>query len=204
MALQNGFVYLSNVDNSIIQDIRYFTKNNFIGKPITGYAAAQCMLTWQAAQALAEVQQQLKQQGLGLKVFDCYRPQRAVNEFIAWSRDYSDQKMKQQYYPHINKEDVFKLGYVAMRSGHTRGSTIDLTLVKLKNKQEINMGTHFDFLDETSHPLASDISQSAQQNRLYLQKVMEENGFAPLDTEWWHFTLKNEPYPDTYFDFIVL
>jgi len=207
-ALPKGFVYLKDVDPTIIQDMRYATDNNFIGRPIKGYHAPQCILTREAARALSKLQQQLRQQSLGLKVFDCYRPETAVKDFVAWSQDFTDQKMKQDYYPNINKSDVFKLNYVAEKSGHSRGSTVDLTIVHLqlhsiKDPVEIEMGTHFDFLDKTSHPLAENVTRKAHYNRLLLQHLMQEHGFKPIDTEWWHFTLVDEPFPDTYFDFSV-
>lgn len=205
-ALPKGFVYLKDVDPTILQDMRYFSANNFVGRPIKGYQAAQCILTKEAALALAKVQQQLKQQKLGLKVYDCYRPQMAVDDFIAWSENVNDQKMKNEYYPNVDKRAVFKLGYVAMRSGHSRGSTVDLTVVHLDGNHlpiELKMGTHFDFMDETSHPTATNIPKNAQYNRTFLQSAMRIGGFLPLDTEWWHFTLKNEPFSTTYFNFTV-
>lgn len=205
MALPENFVYLKEVDSTIIQDVKYFTTENFIGRPIKGYQASECILTKKAAQALSELQKKLLSQQLSLKVFDCYRPQTAVNDFIVWSQDASDQKMKATYYPNVNKADFFKLGYVAEKSGHTRGSTVDLTLVRLHQgkKQEIDMGTHFDFMDELSHPLNRGVSTVARENRLLLRRMMEDAGFEAYPTEWWHFTLKEEPYPDTYFDFPV-
>lgn len=141
--------------------------------------------------------------GLGLKVFDGYRPQITVDEFIRWSKDSNDQKMKTQYYPNINKADFFKLGYVATKSGHTRGSTVDLTIVDLKTNQELDMGTHFDFMDELSHPFNHSVTIKQYQNRQRLNQIMTKYGFIPLNTEWWHFTLKNEPFIDTYFNFPV-
>lgn len=203
MALPQGFVYLKDVDSSIIQDMKYITSDNFVGRPIAGYEKAQCILTREAAIALSKVQAELRHQSLGLKVYDCYRPQRAVNDFIAWSKDASDQKMKSEYYPRVNKRDVFKLGYVAEKSGHTRGSTIDLTIISLKDNKNLEMGTHFDLLDEHSHTLSPDVSREALNNRLFFKDTMEQNGFVPYSEEWWHFTLKNEPFPDTYFDFPV-
>lgn len=206
MALPKGFVYLKEIDSSIIQDMKYFSNDNFIGRPIKGYEANECILTTEAALALKEVQQALKPQSLGLKVYDCYRPQRAVNEFIVWSQDPSDQKMKKEYYPRVNKADFFKLGFVAKKSSHTRGSTVDLTIVRFNPAQEpvdIDMGTHFDYMDELSHSLSPNINPEARANRLLLREAMQEMNFEPDATEWWHFTLKNEPFPDTYFDFPV-
>lgn len=207
MVLPAGFVYLKDIDPTIIQDVKYFTHDNFIGRPIKGYAAAECILTKEAALALSKLQQTLLPQKLSLKVYDCYRPQTAVDDFIAWSQDASDQKMKQEYYPRVDKADFFKLGYIAAKSSHTRGSTVDLTIVHLSvnNAKPIDMimGTNFDFMDELSHPLNSDILEEEKHNRMFLRTMMQEAGFEPYDKEWWHFTFKNEPYPDTYFDFPV-
>jgi zinc D-Ala-D-Ala dipeptidase len=204
--LPKDFIYLKNIAPSIQQDIRYATNNNFIGKPLPGYESSVCILTVPTARALLKVQQELNQQGLGLKVFDAYRPQITVNEFIRWSKDRHDQKMKAEYYPNVNKADFFKLGYVAEKSGHTRGSTVDLTIIDLKTNQELDMGTSFDFMDELSHPFNRSITAKQYQNRQLLNHMMSKQGFIPLnqqDTEWWHFTLKNELFPETYFNFLV-
>lgn len=204
-ALPKGFIHLKYVDPSIIQEIRYFSKNNFIGKRIDGYEAPTCILRREAAFALVRLQQELNRHNLGLKIYDCYRPQRAVDQFHAWSKDPEQQEMKQYFYPNINKADLFKLNYIAVRSGHTRGSTVDLTIVKYKNGKaiEFDMGTPWDFLDPSSHPSSEAVSQIAQHNRKQLQYLMEQAGFAPLSTEWWHFTLINEDNTDNYFDFVV-
>jgi zinc D-Ala-D-Ala dipeptidase len=188
--LPPGFVYLSDVDSSIIQDIRYFTDDNFIGRPITSYTADRCIATSQAAHALKDIQNQLKMQSLSLKVFDCYRPQSAVDDFLTWSQAPNDQKMKLLYYPNVNKADLFKLGYLAAKSAHSRGSTVDLTIVELPSKKELDMGTHFDFLDELSNTFS--VQDKALENRLFLRNLMEKAGFTTYDKEWWHFTLKNE------------
>lgn len=206
MALPDKFVYLKDIDPSIIQEMKYLTQDNFIGRPIAGYEAAQCILTQPTALALAKVQQTLKSQALSLKVFDCYRPQTAVNDFINWSKDAADQKMKAKYYPRVDKADFFTLGYVGAKSGHTRGSTVDLTIVRLESKQppkELAMGTRFDFMDELSHALSEHIQGKPRNNRLLLRNAMQQAGFNPYETEWWHFTLQNEPFPNTYFDFPV-
>ena len=204
--LPKRFVYLTDIAPSILQDIRYATDNNFIGKPLPGYKDPICILTEPTADALVKVQQELNQQGLGLKVFDGYRPQTSVNEFIRWSKDAPDQKMKAVYYPNVNKADFFKLGYIKKKSGHTRGSTVDLTIIDLKTNQELDMGTPFDFMDELSHPLSQGVTLKQYLNRQLLNNMMSRHGFIPLkqqDTEWWHFTLKNELFPDTYFNFPV-
>jgi D-alanyl-D-alanine dipeptidase len=197
ITLPPGFVYLKDIDPSITQDVKYFSHDNFIGRPIKGYEAAECILTKEAALALSEVQQKLKPQSLSLKIYDCYRPQSAVDDFITWSQDISDQKMKAYYYPHVDKTDFFKLNYLAAKSSHSRGSTVDLTIDGLE------MGTHFDYMDELSHPLNPNLHKKIKHNRLFLRNLMINSGFEPLYTEWWHFTLRDEPFPDTYFNFPV-
>ena len=204
--LPKNFVYLKNIAPSIQQDIRYFTHNNFVGKPLPGYEDSVCILTQPAAEALSKVQKELNNEGLGLKVFDCYRPQMTVDEFVRWSQDINDQKMKAEYYPNVNKVDFFKLNYLAARSGHTRGSTVDLTIIDFKTHQELDMGTHFDFMDELSKPFNRSVTLKQYENRQLLNRMMAKYGFIFLneeDTEWWHFTLQNEPFPDTYFNFPV-
>ena len=204
--LPKDFVYLKDVAPSIQHDIRYYTHNNFIGRPLPGYDSPVCILTKPTAYALLKIQKELNKDGLGLKVFDGYRPQMTVDEFIRWSTDIQDQKMKTEYYPNVNKADFFKLGYVGAKSGHTRGSTVDLTIIDLKTNQELDMGTHFDFMDELSHPFNRSVTMKQYQNRQLLNRIMTEYGFIPLnaeDTEWWHFTLKDEPFPNAYFNFPV-
>lgn len=203
MALPHGFVYLKEVAPSVIQDVRYFSDNNFIGRPIKGYRAGECIISKEAGDALARLQQELLARNMSLKVFDCYRPAMAVQDFMVWSKDVADQKMKQTYYPNVNKADFFKLGYIAEKSGHTRGSTVDLTIVTLPGKAELNMGTPFDYMDELSHSLNPAIKAEAHSNRLLLRNLMIKYGFLPYEFEWWHFTLKSEPFPETYFDFPV-
>lgn len=198
-----AFVALHSLIPNLVVELRYLSNNNFIGRPIDGYEANVVYMTEPAAQALKAVQEDLASQGLGLKVFDAYRPQRAVDNFIRWAADGSDLLMKQQYYPSLNKDELFPQGYIAERSGHSRGSTVDLTLVRLADSQELDMGSPYDFFDAVSWP--SDTSVTAQQraNRMTLREVMLKHGFRPLDTEWWHFTLEEEPFPDVYFDFPV-
>lgn len=202
-ALPANFIYLEDIDPSIKQDVRYFTANNFIGRPVKGYLAPRCILTYSAGLALKRVQDELKPQGLGLKVFDCYRPQMACNDFMIWSKDIADQKTKKDYFPRVNKADFFKVGYVAEKSSHSRGSTVDLTIIRLANQTELNMGTHFDFMDELSHPSNTLVGKEAYDNRMLLSNLMQKYGFEPILTEWWHFTLKDEPYPEQYFNFVV-
>jgi D-alanyl-D-alanine dipeptidase len=205
-SLPHGFVYLEDIDPSIIQEIRYATAYNFLGRPVKGYIKARCILTQEAAQALAQIQNALKSHGLGLKIYDAYRPQTAVNDFIEWSRNTNDQIMKAAYYPYVNKTDLFP-DYIATRSGHSRGSTVDVTLVHFeggdKNPVEVNMGTSWDYLDPASHTLSPTISAPIRSNRLLLRNHMVRGGFRPIETEWWHFTLIHEPFAQIYFDFPV-
>lgn len=203
-SLPEGFCYLTDVVPGIIIDLRYKTNNNFLGRPVNGYKDAQCIITIPAAKALLNVQQELNKMGLGLKVFDAYRPQKAVNDFVEWAKNLKDTKMKKEYYPDILKQNLFKDGYIADHSGHSRGSTIDLTVVGYDKKgkaTELNMGSNFDFFGKKSHPDYKDIPYQARANRLLLRSLMIQNGFIPIKEEWWHFTINNEPYPSTYFDF---
>lgn len=225
--LPKGFVYLKDVDPSILQDIRYAGYHNFVGRPIKGYHAAECILTKQAADALQKVQAALLKSNLSLKVYDCYRPQRAVNDFLAWSKQPNNTKMKDEFYPRVAKNHLFSYGYIAAKSGHSRGSTMDLTIVPLPTPQQadyhrgqklvecyapyhdryrdnsIDMGTGFDCLDAKAHGLSPRVPLIAYQNRKLLRHIMQKYGFQPYEKEWWHFTLKNEPYPKTYFNFPI-
>ena len=197
------FVYLDEVLEFAQYEVRYGSLDNFIGKPIEGYNSDRLVLTRQAAKALKEVELKLKKKGYCLKLFDTYRPQRAVNHFVAWSKIEGDTLMKDAYYPKPKKEHLFKLGYISTRSGHTRGSTIDLTVAYLKNGEEIDMGGPYDFFGELSHHTYTELSQEQLSNRLILKNVMENAGFRSYSKEWWHYTLNGEPYPKQYFDFIV-
>lgn len=203
-ALPDGFVYVDEVIPSIQQDLRYFGNNNFVGRPIYGYRANRAILTKSAASALRAVQEELSPFGLGLLVFDAYRPQEAVDDFVAWSKDLSDTKTKSIYYPRVPKESLFAQEYIAERSGHSRGSTVDLTIVS-KNApfEPLDMGTRFDFFGPESWPTYAGISLQQRANRLLLQSIMVKHGFNPYPQEWWHFTLRNEPFPNTYFNFLV-
>jgi D-alanyl-D-alanine dipeptidase len=200
-----GFVDAAALVKGLVVDMRYFGTDNFVGARIEGYEAPRCILTRAAAVALARVQRDLAPQGLGLKAFDCYRPARAVAHFVRWARDQKDQKRKAEFYPDIERADLFRQGYIAARSGHSRGSTIDLTLVRLGEGRggELEMGTRFDFFGPRSWPSSREVSAEAQANRKLLADAMTQRGFAPFDKEWWHFTLRNEPFPATYFDFVV-
>ncbi len=196
------FVVLTELDPTILSDTRYAGAYNFVGVPIRGYRTGNCRLTRPAAEALVRVHTKLKAQGYRIKTHDCYRPQKAVNHFIEWAMNLSDQKMKADFYPGLPKQEIFPRGFVATKSGHSRGSTVDLTIVKVgKEKEPLDMGTPYDFFSEKSATASAAISSIAGQNRTLLQKAMEADGFKNYDKEWWHYTLKNERFPDTYFDF---
>jgi len=178
--------------------IRYAGANNFVGAPIDGYEAPVCLLSEPAAQALAQVQSDLEAEGLGLRVFDCYRPQRAVAHFARWARDLADERSKPQYYPRVEKAALFAEGYIAERSGHSRASTVDLTL--LEGGRELEMGTPFDLFDPRSHTESPEVGEAPRAARLRLRTAMERRGFRNYPLEWWHYTLEDEPYPDRYLD----
>jgi D-alanyl-D-alanine dipeptidase len=198
-----AFVDVGTVVPGLVVEARYAGSHNFVGKPIDGYERPACLLTRQAAQGLATVQRDLATHGFGLKVFDCYRPTRAVAHFVRWARDVRDTAMKSEFYPTIDKRDLFQLGYIAAQSGHSRGSTVDLGLVTLADGKELDMGTPFDTFSPRSWPGDTLVSAAARQNRALLATAMRRGGFRPYDREWWHFTLRGEPFPDTYFDFPV-
>lgn len=185
------------------EEMRYFGENNFIGRPINGYNAPVCLLTEPAADALAKVAEDLGTTGLGLKVFDCYRPARAVADFAEWARDIDDIRMKAVYYPDVPKSQLFERGYIAERSGHSRASTVDLTIVDLETGEELDMGSWYDLFDPLSWPTDQRHTAEQRANRALLRSVMMANGFRPLAEEWWHFTLNDEPFPETYFDIPV-
>ena len=200
-----GFVLLSDVVPDIIQEIRYFSTYNFVGDRIDGYEQPCALMTIEAAQALKNVSDDLKKQGYRLKVFDAYRPQMAVDNFVRWAENISDTRMKQYFYPKVDKTRLFAEGYIDAKSGHSRGSTVDLTLFDMNTGKELDMGGTFDYFGELSHPdYKGNLTKQQLKNRKILRDAMIKNGFKPLDTEWWHFTLKDEPYPDTYFTFTHL
>lgn len=186
----------------LITDIRYAGSHNFVGRPIEGYRAARCLLTPAAANALAEVARDLATRGLAVKVFDCYRPARAVADFLRWARKPTDQAAKAEFYPDVDKRTLFRDGYIASRSGHSRGSTVDLTLAR-SDGGELDMGTPFDFFSPRSWTAASGVTAEQHANRMRLAAAMQRRGFRGYPKEWWHFTLRNEPFPDTYFDMPV-
>ena len=205
--------------------MRYFTPHDFMGRRVPGYRENVCLLTRPTAEALARAQAAVRAEGYTLKVYDCYRPQRSVDSFVAWAKDLKDRRMKAEFYPRVRKQVLFKEGYIAAQSGHSRGSTMDLTLVKLPARRQeryhrgdrlrdcalparrrfrdnsIDMGTGYDCFDPLAHPFNARIRGNARRNRLALREPMIRAGFKGLATEWWHFTLRDEPYPDTFFDF---
>jgi len=196
-----AFVDAAAVVPRLIVDARYAGSHNFVGRPVAGYEAARCLLAQTAAAALAEVARDLAPRGLVLKVFDCYRPTQAVANFVRWAHDLNDTAGKREFYPDVDKSTLFRDGYISSRSGHSRGSTVDLTLARADG-QELDMGTPFDFFSPRSWPSAS-VSAEAKANRVALASAMRRHGFRPYDKEWWHFTLSHEPFLDTYFDFPV-
>lgn len=203
--LPEGFVYLDEAVPGIVIELKYATEDNFVGQVIDGYGQLHAILSEPAAAALAGVQASLQPFGLGLKVFDAYRPQRAVDHFVRWSEDPDDQRTRAAFYPDVAKEDLFEEGYIAARSGHSRGSTVDLTLVyrdEAGTLHELDMGSDYDFFGPVSWPASSAVSAQQRANRALLHRVMTAHGFNHYDREWWHFTLADEPYPDTYFDFL--
>ena len=225
--IPDGFVDIKEVNPTVLLDMRYYGAHNFVGERIDGYNAYKCILTKQAATALSKVQKELSESSLSLKVYDCYRPQRAVNHFVRWAQDTDDTRTKKEFYPGIDKKNLFRDGYIAEKSSHSRGSTVDVTIVPVPVPQmehyipgqrlfdctlpagkrfrdnSIDMGTGFDCFNELSHTLNREIGLEQRINRLVLKTLMEKHGFKNLETEWWHYTLKNEPFPDTCFDFVI-
>lgn len=199
----SGFVLLSDYVPQIIQEIRYYSTYNFIGERIDGYEEPCAVLTKEAARALKTVANEMIVQGYRLKVFDAYRPVCAVTQFILWGIEDQDIRMKPYFYPDLEKQDLFGKGYIAKRSGHSRGSAVDLTLFDMRSGKEVDMGSPFDLFSEVSHPDYRGVTQEQYENRMLLRKAMLRGGFAPIDCEWWHFALVDEPYPDTYFTFPV-
>lgn len=199
----SDFVLLSDYVPGIVQEIRYFSTYNFVGEQIDGYEEPIALLTKEAARALRSVSNQAIVAGYRLKIFDAYRPARAVKHFMLWGIEDLDLRMKPFFYPDLEKHEVFEQGYIAAQSSHSRGSTVDLTLLDMATGKEIDMGSAFDFFGEKSHPDSKDVTEKQYENRMFLQYLMVRNGFEPIDCEWWHFTLKDEPFPETYFDFPV-
>ena len=199
----SGFVLLTDAVPDAILEIRYFSTYNFVGDRIDGYEEPVALLTKEAAAALKEASDEFIEKGYRLKIYDAYRPQKAVSHFMRWAQDKDDARMKEYFYPDLEKDVLFPLGYIAEHSGHSRGSTVDLTLFDMTTEKELDMGGVFDFFGEISHPDYTDITEQQYANRMLLREVMLKHGFKPLAEEWWHFTLEDEPYPDTYFTFPV-
>ena len=199
----NKFVLVKDIIPTVILDIRYYSNYNFIGNRIKGYEEPCAILTKEAAASLKSVSEELDKLGYYIKIFDVYRPQQAVDYFVKWSKDNNNQKMKNYFYPNIDKKDLFTKGYISNKSAHSRGSTIDLTLVDKNTNKEIDMGGTFDYFGEISHIDYKNITKEQYNNRILLHSIMTKYGFKPLNEEWWHFTLINEPYPNTYFNFPV-
>ena len=199
----HGFVRIGEAVPDVLQDIRYYSSFNFIGERIDGYEEPVALLTREAAEALKAAGDEAAGLGYRLKVFDAYRPQKAVDHFVRWARDPDDIRMKKYFYPDLEKKDIIPSGYIAEHSGHSRGSTVDLTLFDMAAQQDLDMGGTFDFFGELSHPEYPGVSEVQHANRMLLQRLMVKHGFRALETEWWHFTLENEPWPDTYFTFPV-
>lgn len=201
--LPEGFVYLKEYLPDAKFEIRYSTTHNFTGRIVEGYLSDNVSLTKEAAAALKKASDDLKSQGYGILIYDAYRPKRAVDFFIAWSKEPEDNLTKEEFYPEFKKEELFNKGYLARRSGHSRGSTIDLTLFYLDSGELVDMGSPYDFLGTISNHGTDKVTETQTRNRNILKDAMKKAGFKELRTEWWHYEHLNEPYPDTYFDFVV-
>lgn len=200
----SGFVVVSDLIPDVLLDVRYYSTFNFVAERVDGYAQPLVLLTREAAQALARVNEEALNRGLRLKLFDGYRPQRAVNHFVRWAEDASATQTKAIFYPEVDKRDLFSLGFIAQKSGHSRGSTIDLTLFDDASQKDLDMGGGFDYFGELSWAgYTRTLTKEQIANRRLLREMMVRHGFRPLEEEWWHFTLVEEPYPDVYFDFLV-
>ena len=199
----SGFVVLTDIVPEIEVELRYYTNYNFIGDRIRGYEEPVALVTKETAYALKKVNSELAPLGYTLKVYDAYRPQKAVDHFVEWARDLNDVRMKNYFYPEEKKENLFSNGFIATRSGHSRGSTVDVTLYDVRNECDVDMGGTFDYFGELSHPDYKNITTEQYANRMLLRETMMKHGFKPLAEEWWHFTLADEPFPDVYFTFPV-
>lgn len=201
--LPKGFSYVQDIIPDINFDLRYYGSHNFVGKKIDGYKSPVLILTTAAAQAFEKVEKELNKKGMALKIFDAYRPQKAVDHFKKWATNVNDTLGKKEFYPQLDKRNLFKLGFIAGKSGHSRGSTVDLTIITIHDRQEIDMGSPFDFFGSISHFDSQEINGVQKQNRTLLKNIMSKYCFKGYAKEWWHFTLINEPYQKTYFDFNV-
>ena len=216
------FVTITDIVPDAIIEIRYYSTYNFVGERVDGYLEPTALLTKQAADSLSAVSDELKALGYRIKIFDAYRPQCAVDHFVRWASDITDTVMEPYFYPEVPRDSLFELGYIAKRSGHTRGSTVDLTLFDMATEKEVDMGGTFDWFGNESHsdfcgnpetgeytgdnsasPIGRSITPEQFENRMILRRAMLNHGFKAIDEEWWHFTLKDEPFPDTYFTFPV-
>lgn len=204
--MYEGFVDVSIAVEGVLVEPRYAGSENFIGRPIAGYLSEKIIVSREVASALAKVQSELSKHDMALKLYDGYRPQQAVNDFVRWALDAEETSNKSTYYPNIDKSELFERGYIARRSGHSRGGSVDLTIVEKSDDgkwREVDMGSRWDLFDTRSHGASTDVSRQAQKNRKFLSDVMVRHGFEPYAEEWWHFTLVPEPYPNTYFDFPI-
>ena len=199
----SDFVLLSDHVPGIVQEIRYYSTYNFVGDRIDGYEEPVAILSKEAARALKGVANEANAMGYRLKIFDAYRPARAVRHFVFWGIEDLDLRMKPFFYPQLEKQVLFQRGYIAKESSHSRGSTVDLTLLDMGTGKEVDMGSPFDLFDPISHPDCREVTDEQYDNRMLLQNLMLRAGFEPIDCEWWHFTLRDEPFPETYFDFPV-
>ena len=201
--LPKGFVYVEDVIPTIKVELRYYSNDNFLGKPVDSYKKEVAILTTQAANALKNVQEELKQYDLSIMIYDSYRPQTAVNHFIRWARDLNDTINKHIFYPDVKKQYLFQEGYISSKSGHSRGSTLDVTLVDINTCEPLDMGSPWDFFGPESWVANNNLTKQQRANRMLLRVIMEKHGFIIYTKEWWHFSLRNEPFPETYFDFPV-
>ncbi len=202
-ALPEGFVYINDIAPDIILEPRYYSEYNFVGKRIEEYNSPAIIMAEQAAKALKRVSDKLKEEGYTLKIWDAYRPQRAVDHFVRWAKDPKEVKMKNDFFPNVDKDKLMEPGYIAEHSAHTRGSAVDITIVNLSTNLEVDMGCSFDFFGKIAWHGSELVTKEQAENRKKLREVMEEEGFEAYLNEWWHYTLKNEPFPDKYFDFPV-
>jgi D-alanyl-D-alanine dipeptidase len=202
-SLPDGFVYANDLIVDLDVQLAYFSSHNFVGDTIEGYKANRLIVTKPTADALKKVQDELQHHNLCLLVYDGYRPQRAVNHFIQWARNLSDTINKQEFYPKVDKRHLFRDGYIASQSGHSRGSTLDVTIIDGNTNEPLDMGSPYDFFGEESWVAYQNITEAQKHNRQLLQRVMLKHNFRNYPQEWWHFTLRWEPFPDTYFDFVV-
>lgn len=201
--MQKGFVEIAKEIDDVILEIRYSSTYNFIGDKIDGYVDSTALLSVEACNTLKKASDEFKSLGYRIKIYDAYRPMKAVRHFVRWAKDIDDTRMKDIFYPNVDKRDLFKLGFISDRSSHSRGSTVDLTLFDEKTGKDVDMGSYFDYFGDISNSDYSDLSLEQLNNRKLLRDVMSKYGFKVLDSEWWHFTLIDEPYKDTYFEFEV-